>query len=412
MMWSIVVVLFVYQFIARSSFPTVLTEQLMQHFSIDTAGMGVLASCYYWVYMFMQVPAGVVIDKISARIVAVVCAATCASGVYIFISTQNCYVAGIGWMILGFGSSFAFLLNLKIIANWFSADQIPIKTSHTIAVGCAGPVVGGPLVSYLVRDRSWVSVMEVFAIFGFFLTILVWVVIRDKEKSSDAVDNQEDVSITRSLKMIVTSRQIWILSLSTMMLYAPLSALGDLWGVLFMKKAYGVDSVVASLANNMLYVGMVIGAPVFAHLAVSMGSYKKPMVAGMVLATLSMGTIVLFCSQLSIEVVFFLFFLTGFSEGAMLAYPLALMMFPRSIGGTVSGFVNMISMLSGVILMPLIGWIVNWSWDGTIENGTKVYSVNDFRLGLLAVLIFLIIGVLLSLLIEDRSPKEKTDPPA
>jgi MFS family permease len=104
---------------------------------------------------------------------------------------------------------------------------------------------------------------------------------------------------------------------------------------------------------------------------------------------------------------FFLFFTLGFFCSAALAYPLVMVMFPPSMGATASGFVNTASMISGVILMPLVGKLVKCSWNGTIENGIEVYSLNDFRFGLLSVLVFLVGGILLSLFVSDRSPRQK-----
>jgi MFS family permease len=374
----------------------------MKYFRIDAAGMGVLASCYYWIYTFMQVPAGILIDKASSRIIATVSAVTCASGVLIFIATSNCYIAGIGQMLLGFGSSFAFLLTLKVVTSWFPSKEVPVKTSYTMAIGCGGPIVGGLLVSGLVKDFEWISIMRIFAISGLFLAVFLWFVVRDNNTTTD---KHKSMPIMESLKIIMTSRQVWILALFTMMQYAPLSAMGDLWGVSFLKKAYNIDATVASLANNMLYAGIVVGSPAFAYLAVFLDSYKKPILLGISTATICMS-VVIFCTGLPLEAVFGLLFLAGFSTGAMLAFPLGMMMYPQSISATVSGFINMASMFSGIILMPLIGVLIDWSWDGTMVTGIKSYNVNDYRVGLSAVVIFLLLGVLLAFGIKDRSPNE------
>ncbi|MDR2781616.1 MAG: MFS transporter [Holosporaceae bacterium] len=402
-MFFATLVLFFYQFIARSAFPTVLTEQFMKYFQIDATGMGVLASCYYWVYTFMQIPAGLLSDRFGPRKISVLSAMMCSCGVLLFVSTTNCYVAGCGQMMLGFGSSFAFILVMKVITSYFSSEEVPVKTSITVAIGCSGPVIGGPAVSALVSHFDWVNLMKVFAIAGLFLAVALGMIVRDKESGGAG---SKRISPMDSIKIIMTSSQVWILSLYTMAQYAPLSALGDLWGVSFLKKAYGIDSATASFANNMLYVGMVVGAPTFAYLARIWDSYKKPMIVGIVGAAMSMATIIM-GAELPLKAAFFLFFATGFCCAATLAYPLAVMIFPSSIGATVSGFVNMVCMFSGVVLMPLIGYIVNWSWDGTIENGLKVYSLNDFRLGLVSVLVFLLAGFVLSLMIKDRSPREQ-----
>ncbi|MDR0677936.1 MAG: MFS transporter [Holosporaceae bacterium] len=403
-MWWAALLFFFYQFIARSSFPTILTEQFMEYFQINAAGMGVLASCYYWAYTFMQVPSGIIIDKVSVRVIATMAVLASSCGIFLFVSTSNYYVASAGQMLFGFGSSFAFILTLKIITIWFPAKEIPIKTSYTMAIGGLGPFIGGPTVSYLVEKISWLSLIRIFAAFGIFLSLVMWFLVKDKKLSSE--NQEKKIALMDSLKTIVTSEQVWVLALFTTMLYAPLSALGDLWGVSFIKKAYGVDSTMAALVNNMLYIGMVVGSPTFAYMAVFWNSYKKPMILGMSLAAICFGAVISF-PQLPIQAIFVLFFLTGFACGAMLSYPLAMIMFPHSMGATVSGFINMASMVSGIILMPLIGYIINLSWDGTIENGVRVYSVNDYRLGLVSVFIFLVIGIFLSLMVKDRSPGQK-----
>jgi MFS family permease len=401
-MWITILVLFFYQFIARSAFPTVLTEQFMKYFRIDATGMGMLTGCYYWVYTLMQIPAGVLADRVGLRRIAVISAGMCSGGVLLFISTSDPYVAGVGEVMLGFGSSFVFLMALKVISTYFPAEEVAMKSSLTMSVGCAGPVIGGPAVAFLVNHFDWISLIKVFAIFGLILTVILGIIMKNAESSEK---QQPGEPLFESLKKVVTSRQLWILSLYSMAQYAPLSALGDLWGVQFLKKACEIDAATASAANNMLYVGIVIGAPVFAHLAGIWDSYKKPMIIGIVGETLGMA-LILMCNGLPLQAAFFLFFTTGFCSGSMLAFPLAAMIFPSSLKATVSGFVNMVCMVSGVILMPLVGYIVNQCWDGTVENGVKVYGINDFRLGLTSVLVFLAAGVVLSLMIEDRSPKK------
>ncbi|MDR1334040.1 MAG: MFS transporter [Holosporaceae bacterium] len=402
-MWLTTLSFLFYQFIARSSFPTVLTERLMSHFQLDAAGIGVLVSCYYWVYTLMQIPAGILVDKFSLRKITTIGILMCSFGVLLFIATPNCYIAACGQIMLGFGSSFAFMSALKVVSNYFPAKEIPMKSSLTMAVGCSGPVVGGPAVAFLVEHFEWISLMRCFALFGLLLAAIAMVVMQD-EKVEDVQLSQS--SVISSLKTIIFSRQVWVLALYTMAQYAPLSAMGDLWGRSFIQKVCDVDAKIASVISNMIYIGVVVGSPVFAYLAKTMNSYKKPMIIGIIGAAASMA-VILACGKLPLTAAFFLFFSLGFSCASALAYPLVLVMFPPSLGASASGFVNMASMVSGIILMPLVGYIVKCFWNGVTENGVSVYSLNDFRLGLLSVLAFLTVGILLSLLVQDRSPQQK-----
>ena len=88
-MWIALLVFYIYQFIARSAFPTVLTDQYMKFFNLDAKGVGALASCYYFVYTFAQIPVGILIDKCSIRLIGTLATATCATGVLIFIAIKH-----------------------------------------------------------------------------------------------------------------------------------------------------------------------------------------------------------------------------------------------------------------------------------------------------------------------------------
>lgn len=410
LIWSTLAAFYFYQFIARSSFITVLSDEFMQYFGIDATGLGFLGSCYYWIYTLMQIPAGIIVDKYSTKLVATLATLICSLGLFILILTSNSYVAGFGEMLIGFGSAFAFVLAVKAITQWFHAGRVAIMTSLTMSIGCLGPVLGGPGVAYIVRSHNWIDVIKVYCLVGFGLAALIWFIVKDKksedknEHVSKSDDADTELSLMESVKLVLCSKQAWVLGLMTMAVYAPLSALGDMWGVMFIKVAYGLSPEMSALANNMLYLGVVIGSPVFAYAATVCGSFKKPMIIGVIGAFLSLFVIVYLSNYVNTCALFVLFFATGVFCGSMLAYPLGLALFPKSIGATITGFINMMSMVSGIILLPAVGGTVKYFWNGITENGLPVYTISDFRWGLFWVLAFLGFGIILSYFIKDRSP--------
>ena len=403
--WLTLSAFYFYQFIARSSFITVLTNEFMQYFNIDTVGIGILGICYYWIYTLMQIPAGIIVDKYSTKLVATLATLICSLGLFTLICTSNSYVAGFGEMLMGFGSAFAFVLVVKAIVTWFPTDKVAIMTSAAMSMGTLGPVLGGPAVARVVKSYNWIDTIRVYCLIGIGLAVLIWFIVKDKKAENH--EEHSETSLMDALKLIISSPQAWVLGLITMAVYAPLSALGDMWGVMFIKTAYGLDAEAATLANNMLYLGVVIGSPLFAYSATLIKSFKKPMMIGVMGAFAFLFIIVYLSDYVNTYGLFVLFFLMGFSCGSMLAYPLALAIFPKAIGATVTGFINMMSMVSGIILMPTVGAIIKRFWDGTIDNGVQIYRLSDFRWGLLPVLAFLGFGVILSFFIKDHSPTEE-----
>lgn len=406
LMWSIMVIFYMYQFVARSAFPTVLTEEYMKYFCLDAKGIGFLVSCYYFLYTSAQIPAGIVIDKFNIRLIATIAVATCATGVLLFVATTNYYVAAIGQMLVGLGSAASLLFVFKVVVDWFPPEKRPLMISFAISAGCMGPVIFGPSVALIVKTFDWKSVMFTHAIIGYVLAAVVWNVAVDK-KQAPAVDSTVDnakISLIDALKKIATSPQAWILALVAMMQYSPLSALADLWGTSYIKKMYDADLAISSLANNMIYFGLAFGGPFFSYLVMVLDSYKKALLISTSCCVISFG-LILFIDNISLHGMFAMFFAMGFFSGAMLVFPLGTLLFPKSISATISAFINMGSMISGIILMPLIGYLIDISWDGTIENGAKIYSLIDYRFGFRSVLCFLILAVILTLFIKDRSPR-------
>lgn len=407
LMWSAMVSFFMYQFIARSSFPTVLTEEYMKFFGLDAKGVGVLVSCYYFLYTFVQIPIGIIVDKYNVRSVATISIIACATGVLLFIATRNYYLAGFGQMLIGLGASSAFIATIKVVVSWFPENKRAMMVSFAISIGCIGPVIFGPLVAKIVKIFDWRSMMFTFSILGYILAIFIWNIVRDKSECSEnkqLEQKSETGTLLNSLKKLFSSTQIWILVIFSFAQYAPLSALADLWGTSYIKKLYKADTAVCSLANNMIYLGMVFGSPFWSYMSSVLNSYKKPMVISILCASITFFLII-FLSNIPLSVMFCLFFILGFSSGAMLAFPLGTALFPKSMSATISGFLNTGSMMSGVILMPLIGFLIDHSWNGIILNEIKVYNIEDFRFGFLAVLISLCIGFIFSLMIKDRSLK-------
>lgn len=400
--WFCMAIFYFYCFIARSSFITVLAKDFMKFYAIDAIGLSALTSCYYWIYTGMQIPVGIICDKFSLRKTATLMCLITAIGVFTIVATHSFYIAALGEMIIGFGSAFAFILCLKVITAWFPENKIAIMSAYTMSLGGFGPVVGGPTVSFITQKFMWRDVIMVFAGIGVLLAIAIYTIVRDHKAKAEV--NEEHAPIMESLKMILKSKQAWILSLFTMALYSPLSALGDLWGVSFVETVFKADRGTATIASNMIYIGMVLGGPLMATLAVKLNSYKKVMLLGIISEAVCLG-ISISIPETSIYIAFALLFATGICSGAMLSYPLALTLFPKRISATVSGFVNMMSMVSGIILMPAFGFVLNMFWDGTIENGIKIYSAGDFKCGVIAVILFICVGVVITMFTKDRSPR-------
>jgi hypothetical protein len=69
--------------------------------------------------------------------------------------------------------------------------------------------------------------------------------------------------------------------------------------------------------------------------------------------------------------------------------------------GTTLGFINTISVSSGAILQPLIGYILDLNWNGRMEAGAQVFSVEAYRTAFLTLLAACGIAVVTAFLVRE-----------
>ena len=80
-MWFVAASFITYMFLLQTSV-SVMIPNLMRDFDIDTLGMGLLSSSFFYPYIVFQVPAGILIDWYKPKrvmTIAILCAITTAT---------------------------------------------------------------------------------------------------------------------------------------------------------------------------------------------------------------------------------------------------------------------------------------------------------------------------------------------
>ncbi|WP_309567576.1 MFS transporter [Coxiella-like endosymbiont] len=115
----------------------------MKSFSLSAFGGGILASSYYYIYVMLQTPAGLLIDRFGPRRLLSLGALICAFGCLLFGSAHLLIWAIIGRLLMGFGAAFAFVGSLNVIAKWFPPKRFVLMAAVAETIGMSGTLVGG-----------------------------------------------------------------------------------------------------------------------------------------------------------------------------------------------------------------------------------------------------------------------------
>lgn len=369
-----------FQFLVRVS-PNIMTDELMLSFSVDAAGLGFILMWYYAGYVGMQIPLGVLMDKMGPRRVIAAGAIVCALSTYGFSMATTPFMAAVTRLLIGLGSACGYIGTLKLGSQWFSREKMPIVVGVTMTLGTIGAGMGGLPLEFFVEKAGWQTALHFLAGAGLVIGLAILLI---GKKPPHHTPVPEEQHILEDLRMIIKKPQAWLFAVYAMLMYLPLTLVGDLWGVSFLESKYGIPESEAAIPVLSMFIGVAVGAPVFAWLTHVWESRKKPMVLG-TLCTFVIYIIILFAPTASLSVILIsaLFFLAGFFfNGQPLAFTCICEIMPLHASGVAIGFVNMIVMLSGFIFLPVVGKILVLLWDGAMHQGVPVYSASDFQLAL------------------------------
>jgi sugar phosphate permease len=386
--------------------PSVMKKDLLSHFKITATEFGSLSSAYYNAYTPMQLFVGVFVDRLGARKVLVAACLICMVGLAIFIHADSLQIAKGGRFLIGFGSAFAYITVLKIVALWLPPNRFATAAGLTSAFGMSAGICSQIYLATFVQKVGYKGALSTGLIAGIILAILLFLIVRDrpKEKMIEAkrAGNQLTFRQTlRGLRFVLMKRETWVIGIVGLLLYLPASAFLDLWGIPYLETAYHVSSQKAAMMIFFVYFGWILAGPLIGAYSDRIRLRCMPLLVTSIFSTL-FSAMAFYISDLPFWALYTLLFLFGVTCGSHpLVFSLSREKNPEQISGTATAATNFFIMLGGVLFQPFMGKILDWHWSGSIIDGVRVYTLADYKFALAVVPIGLFISFILTLFIKE-----------
>lgn len=395
-MVSVAAAFYCYESLLRVA-PSVMRVEIMHNYGIDAAAFSSLIAFYYYIYAPMQLFVGVLMDRYGPKILLTVAALTCGIGTYGFVATHSLFIGEFGRLLIGFGSSFAFVGVLKIASLWLPEDKFAFVSGLTMALGMLGGLLGDTFVTSLITMEGW-QVASIHASFlGFVLSIMVFALVKDKNHA--AVDDT-DVEISsfsevlEGLWKLLKSPQSWIIGLIGCLMWFPIAIYAEAWGVGHLQDALGYGREDASHAVGLIFLGMACGGPSVGLLSDYIKQRRVIIFVGALL-TFVVSSILIYAPSLSHNQVFTLSFLFGlFNSPQFLVFPMAKEISGKHAVGSALAVTNMIVMTSGII-QPITGYLLSYMGASSMLHGAPVYGLAAYKVALSIIPLSLLITMVL-----------------
>lgn len=400
LVWALSSTFLFYKYLLQVS-PTVMVSELMGEFNLTGHGMGHLAAFYFYAYLCMQLPVGVLLDRFSPRKLVVAAILVCGSGAFLFATATSFEQAALGRIFVGLGGAFSAVGTMKLITVWFPPEKFALVSGLMMTVGMLGAVAGEAPVSWSVHQYGWRTTLFYAGLMGIALALLVWLFVRDRTLGSEAPVIEEQPSIIGQLIGLIRDPQSWIIALYSGLAFAPVSAFGGLWGVPFLEEAYHVSRHTVASIVSLIFIGFAVGSPIAGWISDKIQRRKPMMYIGTGVATIIL-TMILKITNLSLAQLSILMFLFGvFVSFFFVSFATIREIHPIAVSGTAIGFINMFNALFGAISEPLVGKLLDYHWTGQMINGVRVFSVETYQSALMALPFGMVIALVLLFFVRE-----------
>ncbi len=362
--WSICglgALFYAYEYLLRIS-PSAMEPALRSHFNLSATGFGLLSAIYYYAYVPMQLPVGVLMDRFGPRRLLTLACFICVVGAFMFAGTDVFSIAATGRFLVGAGSAFAFVGVLKLATIWLPEDKLGMVAGMTAALGTIGAMFGDNVLGGMVETSGWQQTINYTAIFGIVLMIVLWFCIHDHKRDPDSggtIDSFKKNMV--DLGIILREKQIWINGMYGCLVYLPTTIFAELWGIPYFTHAHGLSAVDAGFVNSLLFFGFMLGAPTMGFISDKIKRRKLPMLMGAMGAAIMMS-VILYMPNLSTHMLYGSVFLLGlFYSAQAIVFAVGRELSPNEAAGTAIATTNMIVMIGAMFLQPLVGRLLDLS---------------------------------------------------
>ncbi len=402
LVWGFAASFYFSDYMARVAL-SVMHRDLQLAFGMNETQFGILSASFYVPYVLMQIPVGLMVDRMSIRWTLTVMSLFTAVACCIFGLANGLLMASLGRMLIGFTAAFAFISALRLATSWFPATMMGLLSGLTQAVGMLGAASGQAPVSFLVAGVGWRHTMLVIAALFVVLEAFLCQFVRDtpRSKSCGASHVKSEVlGVFASLRIALGESQTWINALYAGFVFAPTVVIGEALGAAYLEFGRGLNAHAAAFTVGLIFIGWGVGGPLAGLLSDKIGR-RKPIMVGSACCSLLLISWVVFAPSISQATAYTLFFIFGLTNtGMAIAYAVSTELHHRSVVGITIAFTNMTSIFIGALFQPLVGHMIDTAAGVRAYNLEKL-TLSDFQFGLYLLPLCSAVALILSVLVKE-----------
>ncbi|MFE9251843.1 nitrate/nitrite transporter [Streptomyces sp. NPDC007088] len=339
-------------------------------FHVNASALSTFSILQLLVYAGMQIPVGLMVDRLGTKKVLTLGAVLFTLGQLGFAFSPSYGTALLSRALLGCGDAMTFISVLRLGTRWFPARRGPFVGQMAGLVGMAGNLVSTLVIARLLHGVGWTAAFAGSALAGVFVLVVMLVFLKDHPEGHEPPPlpaSHRGVAYVRG-QIAETWREpgsrlgMWV-HFTTQF---PAMVFLLLWGMPFLVEAQGLSrgtagEIMTLVVLSNIAVGLVYGQVIARHHAA-----RVPLVLGTVLVTALMWGLTLSWpgAHTPMPVLLALAVVLGAcGPASMVGFDFARPANPPARQGTASGIVNMGGFTASMTALFAVGVLLDLTGD-------------------------------------------------
>ena len=375
--WAAAVAVYILAVFHRTSL-SVAGLVAVDRFDISASQLAVFTMVQLLVYAAMQIPVGVMLDRVGPRRMLTGGLILMTGGQLAF-AMVSAYSPALGARVLvGMGDAMVFASVLRLVASWFAPARNPLVTQATGMFGQLGAIAAAVPMSAALATLGWSTAFTLTAGLGVVLGLVLFLVVRDTPRSDVQAEPPVRLAVVAdglksSWAQPGTRLGLWT-HFTTM---SSVTAMVLLWGYPFFVQGEGLSGSQAGILLTLATVASLISGPLIGSFVARHPFHRSTVVLGVIATIVTMWTLVLaWPGSAPVWLLAALMLALGVGGPAsMVGFDFARTFNPPHRLGGATGIVNQGGFIASLVTIVAIGIVLDLASPG----GGSSYSPDAFR---------------------------------
>ncbi len=369
--WGILIIVFIIAYFHRMALGVIKSE-LVSEFALTNTAFANIGSAYFYIYVLMQIPSGLLADSIGARKTVAFGTILSGTGSIIFGFANSISGLFVGRLLVGLGVSVIFIAILKLISQWFKESEFASMSGITSSTGFVGSILAQGPFALIVGLVTWRTTFVAIGVFSLVMVAMIYLFVRNTptemglpsingnvEKKQNGQEEHAAPRLLEGLFIVIKNPRTWAAFFLFLGFNGAFISLTGVWGTSYFIDVYGLPKVTA--ANYIMYaiIGTAIGAVVIGKISDHIRKRKLPMyVFGGINVLCWLVLVFMNGGKPPLQVMIPLMFILGFtSVSYILSWACSKEVNPREISGVSTSLVNVGGQLGAAIVPLFLGLV-------------------------------------------------------